>query len=265
MINVFSKFMLVAVVMTLFSFSTQYPEKDAKALALIKAMYKVNGGWDKLASKSDVEFTYVYDNKAKGMDISTERYIFDDETSWAEYSRHEVNVMPDQTGTVKQCLMDGKPMVSLNGESVANPEALGGAVFLRSANYFWFTMMYKLDDPGTVHKYLGQENINGINYDKVNLTYDPAVVGKEVNDEYILYFNPKTKLIDIFMFSLPAIDVNEPVLKMEVEYSKIDDIYVATKRVASFPDKDGNYAPGLEQTTKDVKFNNRFKSSDFHI
>ena len=265
MTNLFTKFILVAIAISLFSFSSEHDESDAKALALIKAMYKVNGGWEKLASKNDVEFTYVYDNKAKGMDISTERYIFDDEMSWAEYSRHEVNVMPDKKGTVKQCLMDGKPMISLNGEAVTDPQAVGGTAFLRSANYFWFTMMYKLDDPGTVNKYLGQENINGINYDKVSLTYDPIAVGKEVNDEYILYFNPKTKLVDIFMFSLPIMGFNEPVLKMEVEYSVIDGISVQTKRVASFPDEDGNYAPGLVQTTKDVKFNNKFESSDLHL
>ncbi len=264
MTNLFTKIMLVAAAIALFSFSTEHPESDAKALALIKAMYKVNGGWEKLASKNDVEFTYVYNSNGK-MDISTERYIFDNEASWAKYSRHEVNVMPEEKGTVKQCLMDGNPMISLNGEAVADPQALGGTAFLRSANYFWFTMMYKLDDPGTINKYLGKETINGINYEKVSLSYESAVVGKEVNDEYILYFNPKTKLVDIFMFSLPIMGFNEPVLKMEVEYSVIDGISVQTKRVASFPDEDGNYAPSLEQTTKDVKFNNKFTSSDFHI
>ena len=235
---------------------------DAKSAELLSNLKKVNGGWEKLAAKKDVQFTYVYQDLAKGTDISTERYIFGDEASYGEYQKHEVNVMPGQTGVAKQSLIAGEPKITLNGKMIEDKMAVGGTQFLRSANYFWFTMMYKLDDPGTVHKYLGQEKVNGITYDKVSLSYSASKVGKAVNDEYILYFNPKTHLIDRFFFSLPAMGVNQPVMRMDLDYSKIEGIYVATHRKAFAPNEQGEYHQFLEFTTKDIKFDNHYQMSD---
>ena len=122
--------------------------------------------------------------------------------------------------------------------------------------------MYKLDDPGTHHKYLGKEEVNGINYDKVLLTYVPSEVGKEVNDEYVLYFNPKTHLVDQFLFSIPALGIEKPILRMDLEYEKIDGVYIATKRKAFAPNEKGEYNQMGEYTSKDIKFNNNFGMDD---
>ena len=259
--------MLLAVIASsAFAFiSKENLEDDPKSKALIKALAKVNGGWEKLSSMKDVEFTYTYHELAKGKDISTERYVFSDETSWAKYSQHDIHVMPGSKGMVSQSLMNGKAAISLEGKAVDDMKAIGGTAFLRSANYYWFTMMYKLDDPGTIHKYLGQEMMNGVNYDKVSLSYDAVAINKEVNDEYILYFNPKTSLVDQIMFSLPVMGVNKPILKMTFEYTKIEGIQVSTKRVISAPDANGKYSEGTIQYTTGVKFNNKFTASDLKI
>lgn len=268
MSNYISKLMFVAVAGVLFSaftISNNYSDKDPKSEILIKSLIKKNGGWEKLASKKDVEFTYTYHDLAKGKDVSTERYIFDGGNSWGEYSQHEVNVMPDKKGAIVQCLINGKPEVSFEGNPVNDPKALGGTAFLRSANYFWFTMMFKLDDPGTIHKYIGQENINGMNYDKVSLSYNSEVTNKEMNDEFILYFNPETSLVDQIMFSVPAMGIVQPILKMEFEYKKIDGIYVPSKRTVYIPDAKGNYSAGTIQYTTDVKFKNKFTAEDLKV
>ena len=258
--------LLLVVLFSLSSFSSGMDITDPKLASLIKSLYRVNGGWKKLAAKRTVEFSYLYKDYQKGTDISKERYVFSDETSWAEYTRHEANVLPDNTsGIVRQLYMNGNSKIAHNGNMVSDPAAVGGTGFLRTANYYWFTMMNKLDDPGTIPKYLGQEVVNGINYDKVSLSYDGAAIGKEVNDEYILYFNPKTKLVDRFYFSLPALGVNQPAILMESTYEKIDGIYVSTYRKASFPDDKGNYAVGLEQFTTNVKFGGRFKDSHLSV
>ena len=52
---------------------------DAKSTELLEAMEGVNGGWNHIAEKKDVVFTYKYDDKSKGIDLSTEKYIFDGE------------------------------------------------------------------------------------------------------------------------------------------------------------------------------------------
>jgi len=250
---------------SLLIFSGLQAQADAKSAQLIAALESVNGGWEKLRAQKDVEFTYVYDNMAKGKDISTERYIFDGEYSWAKYTQHEVNVMPNAEGNVTQVYMNGKAEIMMGDKMLADQEAIGGTAFLRAANYYWFTMMYKLQDPGTKFQYIGKEEVNGTNYDKVNFTFNSSVTGKPENDVYILYFNPETHLVDQFYFSLPAMGVNQPVLLMTLDYKVINGIQVANKREIFMPNEKGEYNLGLVQLTQNVKFNNGFTPADFEL
>lgn len=259
----FKKALFAIVISTVFTASAQ--KMDAKSEGLINALVSVNGGWQKLASKKDVEYTYVYHDLQKGKDVSLERYIFDGQASWAEYKQHEVNILPTQKGVAKQSALNGEYSVTLNGKSVTDKDAINSAIFFRSVNYYWLTMMYKLKDPGTIYKYLGNETVNGVNYDKVSLTFDAKDTGKEVNDEYVLFFNPKTHLVDRFFFSLPAWGITKPVLIMELKYEVIDDMHIATTRKVLAPNKAGEYGPYGMFTSKDIKFNNGFTKEDFKL
>ena len=241
---------------------------DAKAVKLLAKAEKALGGWDKLYAKGDVQYTYDYTYPGMNKtDLSTERYIFEGEHSWGKYTRHDINVSPDMSGTITQALVNGKPYVMAGGEMKTDPQMVGTAGFLRSANYFWFTMFYKFDDPGVVATHKGTETVKGMDYDVVNVTYDATKTGKEVNDEYILYVNPKTNLVDRFFFSLPAMGVNAPVILMELEYETIEGIPVVTKRNIFQPGADGKLSttPNLVQTLMDVKFNNGFTAQDFML
>ena len=240
-------------------------QTDARSAELLQNLETTIGSWSDLAKLQDVQFTYTYESKGAGTDISTERYIFDNEASWAHYTQHEVNVMPGTEGEVTQLYMEGKAALTLNGETVSNPEAIGGTEFLRAANYYWFTMNYKLTDPGTNHEYLGTEEVNGISYEKVRLTFDGATTGKAQNDGYILYFNPETHLIDRFYFSLPAMGVEDIVILMELDYEKIEGVYVSTQRNIYMPSPSGEYQLGLIQTTENVRFNNGFGHSSLSL
>jgi len=122
----------------------------------------------------------------------------------------------------------------------------------------WFTMMHKLTDPGVISKYVGQEEVDGVNYDKVHVTYDVAVTGKQVNDIYIVYINPKNKMIEQFKFSLPAFKVNDPVLLSKCHYTEIDGVKVINKREMFAPNAEGVYGPMVTQTLENIKFNNGF-------
>ena len=136
--------MLVALVCTL---SVNAQNTDAKSAELLDALVAVNGGYQTLAAKKDVQFHYVYDNFDKGKDVSTERHIFHGEHSWAAYKQHDLNVMPGQKGTAMQSYVDSKPALTLDGNPITDPKAIGGTVFLRKVNFYWFTMMYKLQIP----------------------------------------------------------------------------------------------------------------------
>ena len=246
---------------------TAQTTSDAKATKLLAGAEKALGGWNPLYAKGDVQYTYDYSYPATGKtDLSTERYIFEGEHSWARYTKHDVNVAPDKEGgTVTQAFVDGKPYAMVDGKATTDPKLVGTAGFLRQANYFWFTMFYKFDDPGVIAKYDGTETVNGTKYDVVNVTYDAAVTGKESNDAYILYVNPKTKLVDRFFFSLPAMGVNAPVILMELDYTTVDGIQVVTKRRVYQPGADGKLSetPNLVQTLTDMTFGNGFTAADF--
>ena len=231
--------------------------------SIVKAVEMACGSWDKLWEQKDVEFTYSYLYPQEGKeDISTERYVFDTEQSWGEYTKHEINVMPEKTGIVQQYYDGEKAFCKHDDRMMADSALVDFSHFLRKANYFWFTMMFKLSNSGTIHEYQGQEMVKGINYDKVLVTYDPAVTGKEQNDTYVLYVNPETKMVDQFLFSLPYLGVNEVVLKMEVEYEEINGLKLPTKRSIFRPQEGGGYAdePNLVQTSSGIKFDNGFTS-----
>ncbi len=234
---------------------------------LLKQMETKMGGWDKLWAQNDVEFKYNYIYADGKKDISTERYIFEGEHSWAKYTQHDINVMPGTGGVVVQSLVNNQSACSQDGTSVDNPEILGGTEFLRRANYFWFAMFYKMLNPGTIHKHLGRETADGVNYHKISVAYESDKTGKPQNDAYILYLNPETMLVDQFFFSLPAMGVNQPVLKMKVEYEKINGLLLPTKRWVYQPGPDGKPSadPFLTQTSTQLKFDNGFKPEDFKI
>ncbi len=254
---------VATLILTLVSASSAFAETDAKSAELINKLVSVNGGYKKLLSKKDVKFNYVYDNHAAGKDVSSERHIFKGEHSWGSYTEHKRNVLPDKEGLAVQSLVYGRPALSLEGKKITDEKAIGGTVFLRKVNFYWFAMMYKLKDPGTNYKHLGTEKVDGILYDKVSLTYNSGVTKKEANDEYILYFNPKTHLVDQFFFSLPAFGFNKPILKMTLAYEVIDGLYVSTVRKSYAPNKEGKYTLNGTYTFSDITFNNGFKPRDF--
>ncbi len=232
---------------------------------ILAAIEYAHGGWGDLWKKGDVQFTYHYHYpESNQTDLSVERYIFDNEASYGHYTQHEINVMPNAEGTVTQCFDGDTTVLLVNGEKSEDPQGNAVADFLRRANYFWFVMPYKLNDNGTIATYEGQEDHNGTTYDKIKVTYDPQITGKEQNDIYILYVNPETKLIDRFYFSLPFMGVSEPVLIADYSYEAVDGQKIATKRTYFLPDENGTYpeAPGLIQTLTDIQFSNGFTAEN---
>lgn len=225
---------------------------------MLMEVSKSLGGFDKLKELNDVSFTYNYVSPDGKKDISVEKYIFQDEISWAKYTAHEINVAPGVKGDVVQFYNGKSAYAHIDGEKNTDPQNVGTSQFLRQANYMWFTMMHKLTDPGTIHKYVGQEEVDGTTYDKIHITYDTAITGKEVNDIYIVYINPKNKMIEQFKFSLPAFKVLEPVLLAKCYYTEIDGVKVINKREMFAPTTEGTYNPMVSQTLENIKFNNGY-------
>lgn len=234
-----------------------YDTNDVSSMLL--AVAEANGGQKQFRANKNVQYDYYYLNPDGTKDVSVERYIFENEASWAKYTTHEVNFSPELEGDIIQ-FYDGKEIsCHVNGEKVEDPSVTGTAQFLRQANFMWFNIMFKLSDPGTIAEYQGRKEHEGSMYDMVYLSYDSASTGKAQNDSYIFYINPKSHLVDYFNFSLPAMGVNVPVLFAELEYQEIEGVQVVTNRKMYGPDPEtGELGMMLEQKLENVSFNNDF-------
>ena len=261
--------LFVGLLLAAFTFALTSATADApNPQKLIKKMEKAMGGWNKLYKLNDVQFTYNYEYPGQHKkDRSIEKYIFEGEHSWAKYDIHQINVLPNKAGTVIQSYVHDKASMSHDGKIMKDDASVGLSHFLRKANYYWFTMMYKLSDPGVKLSMMDGETVNGINYHKVRVDFNPTTVGKAENDIYVLYINPKTKLVDQFLFSLPARGVMQPVILMTVQYQTVNGVKVPAKRSVYQPGADGQLSKtaNLVQTSSNIKFNNGFSPEDLMI
>ncbi len=227
----------------------------------LQAVANAHGGWKNLWGKKDVQFTYNYEITTENRaDVSTERYIFKNEISYGKYNRHQINILPKTEGEVIHLFKGDTTTVTLNGKLLTDPKTIVFSDFIRRANYFWFTMPYKLTNPGTIASYQGKETYNAVTYDLFKVTYDPKMTGKAQNDIYLLYVNPETHLIDRFKFSLPFAGITEPVILTNYSYENIDGQWVATHRDYFMPNANGDYAnePTFIQTLSAISFNNGY-------
>ncbi|MEL7004199.1 MAG: hypothetical protein AAFN93_15880 [Bacteroidota bacterium] len=237
-------------------FATTVHAQDAREL--ITKVVEANGGASALHKLKDVSFDYTFkvsDNNV--VDVSKERYIFDGEVSYAQYTKRQVYAIPQMEGAHTQ-FYDGKKTVSkIDGKVITEqqPAYIGHA--LRKTNYYWFAMMFKLLDPGVNHRLLPSRKADGIPYKVVEMTFGDNV--GETSDKYILYVNPRTYRIDQFLYTAKGFGITDPSL-MKVKYEKINGVYLTTYRKYAPADWDGNVIKEAwtEQFTRNVKFNNGF-------
>lgn len=242
----------------LITFITTLQAQEAKQL--ISKVVEANGGKNTLHKLKDVSFDYTFKVKDNNVvDVSKERYIFDGEVSYAAYTKRQVYALPQIPGKTYTQFFNGNNSVSkINGKTITEQQPAFIGHILRKTNYYWFTMMFKLLDPGVNHKILTPRTIDGITYKIVEMTFGDNV-GESSKDKYILYINPKTYRIDQFLYNATGFGVTEPSI-MKVKYEKIEGIYLSTYRKYAPADWDGNKLKGswTEQFTKNVKFNNGY-------
>lgn len=244
----------------------EYPKSDAKAVELLKAMEAKAGTYQDLQKLKDVEYVYTYrDNKTGNEDISTERYLFDGELSWAVYDQHTRMLPPDHPMVPVVQGFDGEDAwVTVDGKVSNDEKLVGRSLFLRKTNFYWFAMMHKLLDPGTIHKYKGTREANGIEYEMVEVGFD---VPKDTPaDTYLLYINPKTGLVDQFLFTVVDFGLIEKPLLMTVEYEKFDSVMLpVTRKYTATTGWEGEVAgnPWVDEIMTEIKFGNGFEREDF--
>ena len=236
--------------------SVLHAEEDAQKL--IDKVVTANGGMKTLKALKDVSYEYTFRSKEKGIvDVSIERYIFDGEISYAQYTDRQYFALPEMKGIHTQ-FFDGKTTVSkLDGKIISDQQPAYVGHFFRKTNFYWFNMMFKLSDPGVNHKVMPERKVNGTTYKIVEMTFGENI--GDTKDKYVLYINPKTNRVDQFLFTVLGFGFKDPFL-MKLDYEQINGIWVSTYRKYAPADWDGNVIKEEwnEQISKNIKFNNGF-------
>ena len=241
------------------------PTSIGEATLSIIEMTEALGGLENYRKLKDVSFSLVYrDTLKKVADVSTEKFFYDGELSWAEYHEHTKNVFPESVNPVIQAWNGKEAWLIVDGNFVPAPPALRMVRFARNTSFFWFNMMFKMADPGTIHKTLPNRLFNDLEYKVVEVTYE-ANVG-DAQDRFLLYINPNTHLVDHFIFSNMFFGPDVPPRMMHIHYATHQGLKFPKKMYYEPADWEGNILDGPmkgEKLFSDVAFNTGIEKSRF--
>ncbi len=274
----FTTYLLLFLSFTLFACSPNSPKKEVKESAseikntkpnfinkahemVYESVQKTNS-LNMFDQKKDVTYTYSYVTGDGLADIATEKYIFEGELSYGKYKKHK-RTLANLEGVLEQgydgknywCKVDGKP--------VEDEKTLNAVSFNRPTNYYWFTMMPKLLDPGLTYEYIGEKEVNDMSYDVVKVGFKPK--DDKPTDIYQVYINKDTKLMDQWLFTVADFGMLEKPLLMKVQYEKVDDILIPTNRKYKLSTWEGEVTDEPWTTVRwtNVKFKNGFTAAEF--
>jgi len=270
---IFNKITTLALILILFSCNNQNPSNSKKEVdqsfqnkghELVYNMVQKVGNYNQLMDKKDVSYTYSYTTPDGKQDISTEKYIFDGELSYGLYNKHE-RTMPQLEGPIEQGYNGSDYWLKHNGKKLTDAKLLKRVVFSRPTNFYWFTMMQKLLDPGLNYKYLGEKEIDNDTYEIVKITFN----GKDdkPKDIYQLYLNKKTLLVDQFLFTVAEFGVVDVPFLMRLEYENVDGLLIPTKR--KYKPSNWKADPNINEGSwilvdwSDIKFNTNLAKEIF--
>lgn len=238
------------------------PTFQNKGHELVYAMTQKVGTYAQLQDKKDVVYTYTYETPDGKSDVSTEKYMFNGELSKGTYKKHE-RTFPQLEGPIEQGY-DGKEFWLKHNEVILQDEALLKRVaFNRPTNFYWFTMMPKLLDPGVNYEYLGEKTIDTTEYEVVKISFTSEE--NKPTDIYQLYINKNTVLVDQFLFTVADFGKMEIPNLMKLEYEEVEGLLLPTKRLykksnweAEVTDK-----PWIKVTWSNIQFNNGLTKENF--
>ncbi|MEM8584286.1 MAG: DUF6503 family protein [Bacteroidota bacterium] len=188
------------------------------ALSLIDESIAAMGGLDAYRQLENVTYNYTRMTEEGSRLISNEVYLYPSEDAYGRYPE-AINPNSDtqERGVLEQFYIKDTVSVRFNGEPVYVLEALEQGRFSRKTNFYWLNMFFKLRDPGLTYKLLEDREFNGQTYRAVEVSFEDGV--GDVKDIYLVYIDPRTKLIDYFLFTVMAAERAEPIM-MKVEYQE---------------------------------------------
>jgi hypothetical protein len=133
-------------------------------------------------------------------------------TRWtAAYQDGEVLGLIDANSGQGDVWVDGAP-----APEAVREDLLAAAQYRATNDPYWLIAPFKFSDPGTQLVDQGVEEIEGIPYGRLHLTFGTGV-GLTPGDQFWLYLNPETRLLDRWAFFLESFE-GEPSIEGASEW-----------------------------------------------
>lgn len=221
------------------------------ATVLLKEMVTAMGGIESYQELKDISFTYNYRDLTTGKaDVSTEKYLYKGEWSWAKYETHNKNIFPELKEPVIQSWNGKEAWLQVGDSLITDPFHLKMTDFSRKTAFFWFNMMYKMLDKGTIYKSLPDRTFNGKGYKIVEVTYEKNI--GDVQDRFVLYINPKSKLVEHFLFSNAHFSEDAPPRIMHITFQEVEGMKFPERMHYEPADWNGNVAKVQEDKSHQI-------------
>ncbi|QXP80837.1 hypothetical protein H0I32_13685 [Winogradskyella sp. HaHa_3_26] len=235
-----------------------------KGQELVYNLTQKTGNYQTLLNKKDVVYTYTYQTPDGKKDVSTEKYMFNGELSYGAYKQHE-RTLPNLKGLIEQGYDGDTYWLKHDGVEMNDEAYLKRVAFNRPTNFYWFSMMPKLLDPGVVYDYLGDKSIDNKAYEIVKISFTSEK--NKPTDIYQLYINKETGMVDQFLFTVADFGKMDIPNLMQLEYEDIDGMLIPTKRQYKKSNWEAEVTdlPWIYVTWTDIKFDNNLKEEDFKI
>jgi len=235
-----------------------------KGQQLVYNLTQKTGNYQTLLNKKDVVYTYTYQTPDGKKDLSTEKYMFNGELSYGAYKQHE-RTLPNLKGLIEQGYDGDTYWLKHDGVEMDDEASLKRVAFNRPTNFYWFSMMPKLLDPGVVYDYLGEKSIDNKTFQIVKISFTSE--DNKPTDIYQLYINKETGMVDQFLFTVADFGKMDVPNLMQLEYEDIDGMLIPTKRQYKKSNWEAEVTdlPWIYVTWTDIKFDNNLKEEDFKI
>jgi hypothetical protein len=168
---------------------------DDRANAIADEMMEALGGranWDRARF---LRFTFVRQGRRLNLtwDRETSRYRLEA----ANDAGIPYVVVMNLATRQGRAVLDGRPL-----EARELSEYLALAARIWAGETYWLLAPYKLRDPGAILTYDGEESAGGTAQDRLHLRFEN--VGATPGDQYWLYVNRRTRLLDRWRFKLQS-------------------------------------------------------------
>ena len=163
---------------------------DPKAVAVADATLAAMGGQAAWDGTHYLRFTFA-GRRTHFWDKWTGRHRLEGKTK-----ENEAYVVLDNVNTHQgTAYVGGKPVDGDKGTKMVESSY---AAWVNDT--YWLLMPYKLKDSGVNLSYVGQQQLDGKDYDEIGLTFGP--VGLTPGDHYFAWFNRGTHLMDRWAYLL---------------------------------------------------------------